>query len=171
VRWLGINKDTWKRFSEKTGNYSWYYEVAELGYKYNMNDIMASIGIVQLKKLPGILAKKDALIARYNKAFAQAPWITTPGTEPKGKGGYWLYIIQVPERDAFMQYLEKKGITTGVHFMPMHLHPLYKKAKANTPAATKVWKHIVSLPLYPGMTRAEQDYVISAILSFNGTAT
>jgi perosamine synthetase len=167
VRWLGINKDTWKRFSGgKQGTYSWYYEVSELGYKFNMNDIMAALGLVQLKKLPRILAKKDTLIARYNKAFQNIPWITTPVAEPKGKGAYWLYIIQVPERNAFMTYLEKHGITTGVHFMPMHMHPLYKKTRTVTPIADRVWKNIVSLPLYPNMTKEEQEYVIKTIKNF-----
>lgn len=167
LRWLGINKDTWKRFAGgNKGTYSWYYEVSELGYKFNMNDIMAALGLVQLKKLPKILAKKDALIARYNKAFKDVPWITTPATEPKGKGAYWLYIIQVPKRDAFMTYLQEQGITTGVHFMPMHMHPLYKKARTVTPIADRVWKNIVSLPLYPNMTKDEQEYVIRAIKNF-----
>ncbi len=172
IRWVGINKDTWKRFSGgKQGTYSWYYEVSELGYKYNMNDIMAALGLVQLKKLPRILAKKDILIARYNKVFKKVPWIVTPVPEPKGKGAYWLYIIQVPERDAFMQYLEKNGITTGVHFMPMHLHPLYKKTRTVTPIANKIWKNIVSLPLYPDMTKEEQTYVIDTIKSFKARNT
>lgn len=165
LRWLGINKDTWKRFSEKEGNYDWYYEVSELGYKYNMNDIMASIGIVQLRRLPELLRIKDDIIARYNDAFKDIDWVKTPEIEPNGKGAYWLYIVQVPERDKFISYLGDKGITTGVHFMPMHLHPLYRQ-DARTPVADKVWRNIVSLPLFTKMTKEEQEYIIGTIKDF-----
>ena len=165
LRWVGINKDTWKRFSEKQGNYSWYYEVSELGFKYNMNDIMAAIGLVQLKKLPSFLARKDELVDRYNAALAEVSWIERPGVEAHGKAAYWLYIVKVPNRDTFMQYLQDAGITTGVHFMPMHMHPLYKQ-DAKTPVADEVWEHIVTLPLHPLMTDEEQNYVIDTIKAF-----
>lgn len=168
LRWLGINKDTWKRFSGKAGgNYSWYYEVAELGYKYNMNDIMAAIGLVQLKKLPATLRYKDRLVNRYNKALKDVSWVTTPVARENAKGAYWLYIIKVPCRKEFMEHLEAAGITTGVHFMPMHMHPLYRGYKAKTPVADKVWETVVSLPLFPGMTDDDQDYVISTIKGFS----
>lgn len=166
LRWLGINKDTWKRFSEKQGNYSWYYEVAELGFKYNMNDITAAIGLAQLKKLPRIKKEKQALVRRYDAALKDVSWLKTP-THTKGADQCnWLYIVQVPNRDAFMTYMQQHGITTGVHFMPMHLHSLYKK-NAKTPVADRVWRDIVSLPLFVGMTREDQGYVIKTIKNFN----
>lgn len=165
MRWLGIDKDTWKRFAEKSGSYSWYYEVAELGYKYNMNDIMAAIGLVQLKKLPRITKEKAKRVARYTKALGKLPWLTTPSVPGNAKPSYWLYIVRVPERARFMAHLEERGVTTGVHFMPMHMHPLYK-ADAKTPVASRIWEEFVSLPLYPGMTDADQDHVIRSIASF-----
>jgi perosamine synthetase len=165
LRWLGINKDTWKRFSEKSGSYSWYYEVSELGYKYNMNDIMAAIGLEQLKKLPGITREKNKRIARYDAALKKVAWLKTPLKVKDAKPSFWLYIVRVPNREAFMAHLEKAGVTTGVHFMPMHLHPLYKQ-NAKTPVAGRVWQEIVSLPLFPGMTDVDQDQVIRAITSF-----
>lgn len=167
LRWLGIDKDTWKRFSEgkDQGGYSWYYEVSELGFKYNMNDIMAAIGLVQLERLPSILKAKVRMVERYNQAFEGLDWLKRPGSEPKGVIAPWLYIVQVSERDRFMKYLEENGITTGVHFMPMHLHPLYKQ-DANTPVADKVWQNIVSLPLYSTMTNEDQEYVIETIKNF-----
>ncbi|MCE9629058.1 MAG: DegT/DnrJ/EryC1/StrS aminotransferase family protein [Candidatus Vogelbacteria bacterium] len=165
MRWLGINKDTWKRFSEKQGSYSWYYEVSDIGYKYNMNDIMAAIGLVQLGRLPGLLQIKNKLVEKYNKELSTLAWVETPTIEPKGVVAPWLYIIKVPDRDGLMKYLEDNGVTTGVHFMPMHLHPLYKQ-EANTPVADKIWHNIVSLPLYPGMTDEDQDYVINLIKKY-----
>lgn len=166
LRWLGINRDTWKRFSEKKGSHGWYYEVAELGYKYNMNDIMAVIGLAQLKKLPSMLARKDKLIARYNKELRKLPWMTLPINQPGAKGAYWLYIIKVDAREEFMQYLSNARITTGVHFMAMSAHPLYKHIPTKTPVADAVWRKIVSLPLYPSMTEKEQEYVIGTIKKF-----
>lgn len=166
LRWLGINKDTWKRFSSKTGSYSWYYEISELGFKYNMNDIAASIGLVQLKKLPGMIAKKDKLIARYNKELGKIPEVKIPVKRDWGKFAYWLYIIQTDKRDELIDYLQQQGITTGVHSMPTQLHPLYANLKAKTPVADEVWKKIITLPLYPSMTPAEQNRVIGSIQKF-----
>ncbi len=169
VRWLGINKDTWKRFSEKQGSYSWYYEVSELGYKYNMNDIMAAIGLVQLKKLPAIAKAKLAMVNSYNEKLQGIPWLKTPPVPKDADPSYWLYIIKVEDRDGFMAHLGSQGITTGVHFMPMHMHPLYKQ-EANTPVADRVWEGIVSLPLFVGMTEEDLDYVVEVIRSFTPKA-
>jgi perosamine synthetase len=166
LRWLGINKDTWKRFSDKKGNYSWYYEVSELGYKYNMNDIAAVIGLAQLKKLDKMCAQKDRLIGRYNRELAKLNWIDTSFVQPGKGNAYWLYIVKMKNRDEFIQYMSDHGITTGVHFMPMHMHPLYKKARAQTPVADEAWKDIVSLPLFSSMTTAQQGYVIDTIKKF-----
>jgi perosamine synthetase len=165
VRWLGINKDTWKRFSEKQGSYSWYYEVSELGYKYNMNDIIAAIGLVQLGKLPGIAKAKLTMVNGYNEKLQGISWLKTPPVPKDVDPSYWLYIVKVEDRDGFMSHLEERGITTGVHFMPMHMHPLYKQ-DAKTPVADRVWEGIVSLPLFVGMTAEDQDYVVEAIRSF-----
>lgn len=166
IRWLGINKDTWKRFSDKKGNYSWYYEVSELGYKYNMNDIASVIGLAQLAKLDKMTKAKDKLIAKYNKEFKKLGWMDTSFAKLGQGNAYWLYVVKVEKRDAFIQHLGELGVVTGVHFMPMHLHPLYKNARATTPVADNVWHSIVSLPLFPSMKAAEQKYVIDAIKSF-----
>lgn len=168
LRWLGINKDTWKRFSENKGNYSWYYEVGELGYKYNMNDIMAVIGLAQLRKLDGFLRAKRKLAANYDRELGGLAQVSLLETRPWDSRGYWLYIIKVAwdKRDRFMQYLSERSINTGVHFMPTHLHPLYRNLKAKTPIADRVWRQVVSLPFYPSMTPKEQSYVINAIKKF-----
>lgn len=165
IRWLGINKDTWKRFSEKKGSYSWHYEVSELGYKYNMNDIMAAIGLVQLRKLPEIAKAKLSMVEGYNTKLQGISWLKTPVAAADAEPSYWLYIVKVEDREGFMAHLEERGITTGVHFMPMHMHPLYKQ-DPKTPVADRVWEGIVSLPLFVGMTEEDQDYVVEAIKSF-----
>ena len=165
LRWCGIDKDTWKRFSENK-NYSWYYEVAELGWKYNMNDISAAIGLVQLQKLDAMLAKKSRIVNNYKIALKDLLWLELPVEREWAKGAWWLFIVKVPERDRFIEHLAGRGITTGVHFMPMHLHPLYKKYGARVPKTEKVWQKMVTLPLYPSMTNSEFEEVVDAVKTF-----
>lgn len=166
IRWVGMNRDTWKRISNKK-SYSWYYEINELGYKYNMNDIMASMGIEQLRKLDKINDKKRYIINRYNNGLANENWIETPLHYDLKHGANWLYIIKVEERDKLMEFLGMKGITTGVHYMPLHLHPYYKREhKEVLPHAEAEWKKIVSLPLFYEMTDEIVDYVIETVREF-----
>ena len=166
IRWCGINKDTWKRFSSKA-SYSWYYEINELGYKYNMNDIMAVIGIEQLKKLDAVNARKREIMRRYNEGLGGLDWLTIPDYYDLENGGYWLYVVKAKERDRFFTYLGENGITAGVHFMPVHLHPYYKATCLTTlPNAEEVWHSIVSLPLFYELTDEMIDYVITTIRNF-----
>lgn len=166
IRWVGINKDTWKRFSSES-SYSWYYEINELGYKYNMNDIMAVIGIEQLKKLDRINIRKREIMRQYNEGLRDLDWLTIPEHYDLENGGYWLYIVKVKDRDRFFTYLAENGITAGVHFMPIHLHPYYKKDHPESlPIAESVWQDIVSLPLFYELTDEMIDYVIQIIRKF-----
>ena len=166
MRWVGMDKDTWKRFSSDS-SYSWYYEINELGYKYNMNDIAATIGIEQLKKLEVINKRKREIMKSYSKGLQDIQWLNVPAYYDLEAGGYWLYIIQVDERDRFFNYLSDNNITAGVHFMPIHLHPYYKKKyNATLPKAEKIWKNIVSMPLFYDMTNKMIDYVIDITRKF-----
>ena len=165
LRWVGINRDTWQRSSDP-GKYSWYYEVDELGYKYHMTDIQAAIGLVQLKKLNKMNEKRREIVNRYNYAFKDLEGITIPTEKEWAKHVYWLYTIKLDKRDEFIAYMNEKGIATSVHFMPIHLHPLYRKFDAKVPVAERIWKKIVDLPLYPDMTDREIDKVINAVKSF-----
>lgn len=165
MRWVGIDKDTWRRFSDQA-SYSWYYEISELGYKYNMNDIQAAIGLVQLGKLDDINATKRRIIRRYCEAFAGLDWLQCPVEREWAEGAYWLFIVKVPDRERFMAHMTERGITTGVHFMPVHLHPYYRRYQADVPVAERVWQHIVTLPLFAEMTEEEFDAVVSAVRSF-----
>ncbi len=165
LRWCGIDKDTWKRFSENK-NYSWYYEVRELGWKYNMNDIASAIGLVQLKKLDELLAKKSRIVNNYKIALKDISWLELPVEREWARGAWWLFIVKVPERDRFIEHLASRGITTGVHFMPMHHHPLYKKYGADVPKTEKVWPRMVTLLFYPSMTDSEFEEVIDAVKTF-----
>jgi perosamine synthetase len=172
MRWCGINKDTWKRFADaKTSGYSWYYDIDCLGYKYNMNDIAAAIGLVQLAKLDTINAQKRTLMKRYISELSGLGDLYIPPYDLE-TGGYWLFIIQTSHRDALMDYLSQKGVTCGVHFMPIHLHPYYKEKYPDThlPQSEKVFPRFMSLPLFASMTEEQQSYIISCIKPFFETS-
>ena len=166
LRWCGITKDT---FSRTKKNYSWYYEVPEIGFKYHMNDITAAIGLVQLKKLEQNNEKRRRIVKQYNEVFSKTSWIEVPKEEPNTKSAMHNYVIKVKEtkdRDNLIEYLAKKEISASVHYMPLHLHPIYRQYKAKVPVAEKVWKRLVTLPLYPDMTEEETEKVIDAVKNF-----
>lgn len=169
LRWYGSRNDTWKRFSGNN-KYSWRYDVSELGWKYNMNDIVAAIGLAQFKKLPLALAKKDRIRAQYNKALKGIPWLETPKDRLYTHSGYWLYVVRIKNglRDKFIKYMAQKGITTGVHFPPVYRHSYFKKSgiTAFCPVAERVGKEIVSLPFFGTMRPSELSYVARTTRQF-----
>ena len=177
LRWVGIDKDTWSRTEvveaeRKSGirqyaSYGWYYEVHDLGYKYHMNDIAAALGLVQLAKLDQANARRRQIIQKYNEAFADVEWIKTPPEPSDGQSACHNYVIKTPYRDELNLYLKEKGIATGVHYMPVHLQPYYRKRfKAKVPVAEKVWTQILTLPLYADLLDKEQRYVIESVLAY-----
>jgi len=165
LRWLGINKDTWEREVEDK-KYSWYYNVEEVGFKYHMNDIPAAIGLVQLKKLERLNEKRRSIVNRYNQAFQKLEWVETPVERKYAKSAHHNYVIKTDKRDALNSYLQKKGISTGVHYIPNHFYRMYKKCKADCPVTETVWKRLLTLPLYPDLTLREQDKIARQVREF-----
>lgn len=167
LRWLGIDRDTWKRFAGGAEQASWAYEVDVLGHKFNMNDIAAAIGLCQLPRLDAANARKRERIRRYLALLDGVGDLQLPPCD-LDHGGYWLFIVQTAHRDALIAHLARWGVTCGVHFMPCHLHPLYRRLRPDTrlPVAERVWPRIVTLPLYPSMSDAEQDQVVAALKDF-----
>jgi perosamine synthetase len=165
LRWLGISRDTFSRNLPNKG-YSWYYNVEEVGYKYHMNDIPAVIGIVQLKKLDKTNGKRGKLYLNYNKQLSKIKDIEIPVIKPYASNAYHNYVIKARSRDALIEYLKEKGISTGVHYIPNHLYDIYKDFRVSLPVAEKVWKKLVTLPLFPDLTASEQAKVINSIKSF-----
>lgn len=158
----GMSRDAWKRY---TGSGSWYYEVLEAGYKDNMTDVQAAIGIHQLKKLDGFIETRARYAALYNEAFADVPEIETPRVHPGRKHAWHLYVIRLAlerltiDRAACIEELRARKIGTSVHFIPVHLHPYYRERfgyrRGDFKQAESLYERIISLPLYPGM--AEED--------------
>lgn len=175
LRWVGITKDTWKRLKtvSKLGKksykgYGWYYEVPELGYKCHMNDIAAALGLVQLKKLEKANKKRRKLAAVYTKKLSGLPGIECPVVQPKVITAQHNYVIRCDRRDELHLYLREQGISSGVHYMPSHLHPFYRKQypKVRLPVVEAQWLRLLTLPLYPQLTLKEQVYIIKAIREF-----
>jgi dTDP-4-amino-4,6-dideoxygalactose transaminase len=165
----GMSRDAWKRYTE-TG--SWYYEVVEPGYKDNMTDIQAAMGIHQLRALDGFLARRREIAARYDAAFADLEEIILPQRRPGRTHTYHLYPIRLAEgigwnRAQFMEALRARRIGASVHFIPLHRHPYYQKTYGYSPnqfpVAEKVYSGLLSLPLYPVMTNSDVEDVVEAV--------
>jgi len=166
----GISRDAWKRYSAEG---SWYYEVIQAGYKYNMTDLAAAIGLHQLARSEWLLGRRQAIAQRYSEAFSQWPELETPPDPDHVQHAWHLYILRLqPEyltitRDAFIHALTKANIGTSVHFIPLHLHPFYRNTyhllPDDFPVALHAYQRAVSLPIYPSMTDEDVEDVIAAV--------
>ncbi|MDR2695265.1 MAG: UDP-4-amino-4,6-dideoxy-N-acetyl-beta-L-altrosamine transaminase [Deltaproteobacteria bacterium] len=132
----------------------WFYEMTDLGYNYRITDMQCALGSSQLKKLPGWLARRNELAAAYGNAFAGTK-IRPLAKKVDCFHAYHLYVVRAPERDAVFRRLRGAGIGANVHYVPVHLHPWYRKKlglKAGMlPVAEAAYKEILTLPLWPGM--------------------
>lgn len=167
LRWMGITKDTWSREGTNSKQYSWYYDVVEVGYKYNMNDIPAAIGIVQLGKLNKMNERRREISQMYTEAFSNEDWIETPTIkEYMTKPACHNYVIKAGCRDKLNSYLKDNGISTGVHYIPNNHYEMYKKYKGKTPVCNQAWKKLLTLPLFPDLTDEQVEYIIDKIKKF-----
>lgn len=143
----------------------WYYQQTGLGYNYRITDIQCALGISQLHKLDQFLERRRELAMRYDAAFADHPDIITPQQLTGTESGWHLYMIQVPHhnRKTVFEKLRQAGIGVNVHYIPVYWHPYYQEhgyAGVCCPQAEEIYKHLITLPLYPGLTDEEQQYVI-----------
>jgi len=171
-RWLGIDKDTWRRSAGYTSPEAidarhWYYEVGVLGYKYNMNDLMAAIGLAQLKKLDRMNARRRAIIQRYLEGIKDCRQIRPLFPYKLEDSAYWIFGVRCEKRDDLILHLKKKGIATSVHYLPIPMHPLFRKYSAETPVANRVWQTMLTVPLFPDLTDGEVDYVVEALREYD----
>jgi len=162
----GMSRDAWKRY-EQGG--SWFYQVLDLGFKYNMPDIQASLGLTQLPRLDAYAERRDALARRYCRALEDIPEIQLPPSPLEGRHAWHLFVIRVRherlriDRNEFVRLLGEMGIGVSVHFIPVHLHPYYRDrldlAPDDFPVAVDNYERAISLPLYPRMADEDLDYV------------
>lgn len=166
----GMSRDSWKRYSSEG---TWYYEVIRPGFKYNMPDITASIGIQQLKKLSGFQSRRREIVRRYNEAFLKFEELQIPIERPEVEHAWHLYVIRLNlnrlkiSRNQFIEELKARNIVTSVHFIPIHVHPYYRDKYGykpdDFPVAYREYQRIISLPLYPKMTDQDVADVIEAV--------
>lgn len=171
-RWVGIDKDTWKRaegYTDIKANDArhWYYEIASLGFKYNMNDLSASIGLAQLKKLDWMNSERSKHISKYMKGIKDLKNIKPLLPFEPDKNSYWLFGVRCEKRDELIMFLKSKGIATGVHYVPLMMFPFFKQWDNGCNTAKEIWNSFVTLPLYVDLKDEEIEYVINSLSEFN----
>jgi len=171
LRFHGMDREAWNRFGKKG---SQHYEIITPGYKYNMMDIQAALGLHQLKQLDSFIKRRTVLALRYQKALADWPqWTLTRAPSYQHLHAWHLYTplinpdVAKMDRDAFMQGMKERNIGTGLHYRAVHLYPYYRDQfgfrRGDFPNAETISDRIVSLPLFPAMIDADQDRVIAAM--------
>jgi dTDP-4-amino-4,6-dideoxygalactose transaminase len=170
MRLHGISRDAFDRYTAKTP--AWYYEVVAPGFKYNMTDIAASLGIHQLKKAYAFQKRRAEIARIYDQAFSGLPVILPPQSSVDEMHAWHLYILRLTgnapvQRDRFIGLMAEAGIGCSVHFIPLHLHPYwrdrYNYQPGDFPHAFKTYQAAVSLPIYTRMTDTDVERVISAV--------
>jgi perosamine synthetase len=166
----GMTRDAWKRYT-KDG--SWRYDVSYPGFKYNMTDLNAALGLVQLKRLPAMQGERQRIVGHYRAALADVSELELPTSRPEVEHAWHLFVVRVrPERlrigrDELISELTAAGIGTSVHFIPLHEHSYYRDqlgvCAADLPIASREWQRIVSLPLFPSMAPADVDRVADTL--------
>ena len=166
----GISNDAWERYSERG---SWYYEVLDCGFKYNMSDIQAAMGVVQLRRLESFIETRRRYAGMYNAAFADVDETELPPDCDACRHCWHLYAIRLNldrlniDRAQFIRHLRQKGIGTSVHFIPVPLHPFFASfaqlPQNQCPRAMELYPRLISLPLYPAMTEEQVRYVGDAV--------
>ncbi|MDF1554455.1 MAG: DegT/DnrJ/EryC1/StrS aminotransferase family protein [Deferrisomatales bacterium] len=167
----GMSRDAWKRY-DKGG--TWRYDVVLPGFKYNMTDIQASLGIWQLRKLQTFQARRRKVVAAYNRAFCSCEELELPVERPEVEHAWHLYVLRLNPaslsigRDQFIEELTARNIGTSVHFIPVHLHPYYRDKYGfqpdQFPVAYRNYQRMLSLPLNPRLTDADVADVIQAVI-------
>lgn len=162
-RQLGIDKDTWSRYNNKR---SWKYNVLERGYRYHLSNINAAIGICQLKKFEKLIKAKESIARRYDAAFSNINGLRIIPTDYE-QTAIFMYVIRVlRNREAFIRYLNSKGISTGIHYMPCHQFTFYRSTEIKLPITEMLSKQIVTLPLFSEMNERDVDRVINSVTGF-----
>jgi perosamine synthetase len=166
----GLSADAWGRYSS---NGSWDYKIVAPGYKYNLTDIAAAIGIHQLGRAEAMRREREEIALVYRDALGSVEQIELPAGQANRIESWHLFAIRLRlkalriDRDEFIKELKRAGVGCSVHWRPLHLHPYYQKTfgwrAQDFPVATAQWKRLVSLPIFPGMREDEIQHVISTV--------
>ena len=161
LRWCGIDKSTWAR---DQGRYGWDYDIPGPGWKYHMNDLAASLGLAQLARLDEMNEARRRLVRAYIEELKAIGWLRLP--EYRELCSWHLFAVRVGARDAFVDHMLASGVSAGVHYKPLTHYPWFGTDPASLPVTERAWRTLVTLPLYPDMTQAEQEQVIAAVRAF-----
>ena len=173
MRLHGMNRDAFDRYTAKVP--SWYYEVVAPGFKYNLTDIAAALGLQQLKKARAFQQARQRIAAMYGAAFAGLPLVLPPQPRPGDQHAWHLYALRLADglplaRERFIERLFDAGIGCSVHYIPLHLHPYWRDRYALRPEqfaqSQKAYERSVSLPLYTRMSDADVQRVVDAVRGF-----
>jgi perosamine synthetase len=166
----GLSADAWGRYAS---NGSWDYKIVAPGYKYNLTDIAAAIGIHQLGRGEAMRREREEIARTYREAFAAIGQLDLPAGDANRIESWHLFAIRLRlkslkiDRDEFIDELKRAGVGCSVHWRPLHLHPYYQKTfgwrAKDFPMATAQWKRLVSLPIFPGMREDEISHVIRTV--------
>ncbi len=167
----GMSRDAWSRY-DRGG--AWFYEVVAPGFKYNMTDIQAALGLWQLRKLARFQERRRAVVRLYTEAFAGQDALEVPAERSDVEHAWHLYVLRLREealridRNVFIDELKQRNIGTSVHFIPIHLHPYYRDKYGYRPESFPVaftnYRRMLSLPLSARLSDADAAYVITAVL-------
>ena len=171
MRLHGMSTDSWNRYG--VGG-SWYYEVIEAGFKYNLTDLAAAIGLVQLARLDELHASRQSIAERYDSAFGSSEFLEVPQRRDGDVHAWHLYVIRLNlaalriDRNEVIRRLGQAGVGSSVHFIPLHLQPYYQRRygymPGDFPVAESLFERSISLPIWPGMTPVQVDRVAATML-------
>jgi perosamine synthetase len=162
-RILGIDKDTWSRYRNER---SWFYDVVTQGYRYHMSNISAAVGLVQLKKFDRMNQRKIDVAKQYDAAFEKLEDVTLLRNNGYRDIGLFVYILKIKSRrNELMETLGRRGVASGIHYIPSHVFTYYKKDGVHLPVTEQIYNQILTLPLFPDITDLEVDQVIDAVIS------
>jgi dTDP-4-amino-4,6-dideoxygalactose transaminase len=170
MRLHGMSRDAFDRFTATVP--SWYYEIVAPGYKYNLTDIAAALGLHQLRRARGFQQRREQIATAYDAGFAGLPLVMPPRAPGADLHAWHLYVIRLADdagiaRDRCIERLFEQGIGCSVHYIPLHLHPYWRDRYALSPAqfpqSQHAYERMLSLPLYTRMTDADVQRVIGAV--------
>lgn len=172
LRLHGLNRDAWNRYN---GSAAWDYDIAEPGYKYNMTDIAAAIGLEQLGRAGEMREARQRVADTYSDLFADVPGVVPLAVLPDRVHAWHLYVIRLgaefdrADRNSVIEELRERGIGTSVHYRPLHMHSFYRDSLGyepqDFPVAAAAFDQIISLPIYSTLTEGEIEYVVESVKS------
>jgi perosamine synthetase len=170
MRWVGIDKDNWKTAQSyvdvNKDAYHWFYELNVLGYKYNMNDLAASIGLAQLKRLPEMNHRRGEIIKQYIEGLKDCKRVRPILPYEPDNYVYQMFAVRADDKDGLILHLKSKGIATGCHYTPLSMQPLFKPFASECQIAEEEYYRIITMPLHAELDAEEVQYIIKAVRTF-----